>query len=104
MYSNPIFNTDSYKITHWRQYPPKTTKIYSYWESRGGRFSEVVGAPFLTYYIKEYLLRFQRELGGVKRNTASNLYEAFNMLKYHFGGQDYLNHTGWVELSEYISS
>ena len=33
-----ILKTDSYKVTHWRQYPPGTTGVYSYMESRGGRW------------------------------------------------------------------
>ena len=37
---NPILNTDSYKLTHWWQYPPDTRHIYSYLESRGGMFEE----------------------------------------------------------------
>jgi len=28
--------TDSYKATHWKQYPPKTSNVYSYFESRVG--------------------------------------------------------------------
>jgi nicotinamide phosphoribosyltransferase len=33
---NFLLRTDSYKFTHWKQYPPNTTGIYSYLESRGG--------------------------------------------------------------------
>src|ERR1700752_2603279 len=42
---NPILNTDSYKLTHWWQYPPNTRFIYSYVCSRGGFFdhSQVAG-------------------------------------------------------------
>jgi nicotinamide phosphoribosyltransferase len=34
--------SDSYKVTHWRQYPPGTTEVYSYLESRGGRCPQTV--------------------------------------------------------------
>ena len=35
--------TDSYKASHYLQYPPGTESVYSYFESRtGGRFSETV--------------------------------------------------------------
>ncbi len=48
---NPILNTDSYKLTHWWQYPPNTRHIYSYVESRGGMFDETMLA-MLQYIIK----------------------------------------------------
>src|SRR6266550_2807700 len=48
---NPILNTDSYKLTHWWQYPPDTRHIYSYLESRGGMFTETMLA-MLQYIIK----------------------------------------------------
>ena len=32
--------TDSYKVAHHLQYPPGTTRVYSYFESRGGAFEE----------------------------------------------------------------
>ena len=48
---NPILNTDSYKLTHWWQYPPDTRHIYSYVESRGGMFDQTMLA-MLQYIIK----------------------------------------------------
>lgn len=45
-----ILKTDSYKASHYLQYPPGTQYISSYLESRGGPFNEVVFfglAPFL---------------------------------------------------------
>src|SRR6266496_6121462 len=48
---NPILNTDSYKLTHWWQYPPGTRHIYSYLESRGGMFEETMFA-MLQYTLK----------------------------------------------------
>jgi nicotinamide phosphoribosyltransferase len=41
MLTNPILNTDSYKASHWVQYPPNTTALHSYIESRGGRYPTV---------------------------------------------------------------
>ena len=38
--NNIILLTDSYKVSHHVQYPENTTKIYSYFESRGGKFKE----------------------------------------------------------------
>ena len=33
---NPILNTDSYKASHFRQYPAGPTNVFSYVEARGG--------------------------------------------------------------------
>mgnify|MGYP001589368764 CR=1 FL=1 len=49
-----IIDTDSYKASHWLQYPPKTTKVFSYIESRGGRHDKTVFFG-LQYYLKRYL-------------------------------------------------
>lgn len=46
--------TDSYKYSHYKQYPPGTTNVYSYFESRGGKFDQIVFFG-LQYYIKKYL-------------------------------------------------
>ncbi|SDV47316.1 nicotinate phosphoribosyltransferase [Chitinasiproducens palmae] len=54
--SNPILNTDSYKASHFLQYPPEATGMFSYVESRGGRFDETVFFG-LQMLLKEYLCR-----------------------------------------------
>ncbi len=46
-----ILRTDSYKVSHFKQYPEGTTHIYSYLESRGGVFPETVFFG-LNYYLK----------------------------------------------------
>jgi nicotinamide phosphoribosyltransferase len=51
---NILLLTDSYKVSHAKQYPPGTTNIYSYFESRGGEFKETVFFG-LQYFIKRYL-------------------------------------------------
>ena len=51
---NLILNSDSYKFSQWVQYPPNTTGIYSYIESRGGVHSSTVFFG-LQAFIKEYL-------------------------------------------------
>lgn len=37
-----ILNTDSYKASMFKQYPPGTRKVWSYIEARGGRYYEIV--------------------------------------------------------------
>jgi nicotinamide phosphoribosyltransferase len=52
---NIILNTDSYKVSMFKQYPQGTTGVYSYIESRGGRYDRTVFFG-LQAFIKEYLL------------------------------------------------
>ena len=52
---NLILNTDSYKVSMFKQYPTGTTSVYSYIESRGGRYDRTVFFG-LQAFIKEYLL------------------------------------------------
>lgn len=55
MYNTNILTlSDSYKATHWKQYPKGTTKVYSYLESRGGKFDNTMFYG-LQYFIKHYL-------------------------------------------------
>ena len=51
---NIILNSDSYKYSQFNQYPPKTTGVYSYIESRGGVYKSTVFFG-LQAFIKEYL-------------------------------------------------
>ena len=52
---NILLNTDSYKVSMFKQYPAGTTGVYSYIESRGGRYDRTVVFG-LQAFIKEYLL------------------------------------------------
>lgn len=51
---NIILNTDSYKASHYLQYPKGTTHVSSYIESRGGCFAQSVFFG-LQMFLKEYL-------------------------------------------------
>lgn len=55
MKTSIILNADSYKFSQWSQYPPNTTGIYSYIESRGGKYDKTVFFG-LQAFIKEYML------------------------------------------------
>ncbi len=52
--NNLVLQTDSYKFTHWKQYPPGTQFVYSYLESRGGMFPQTLFFG-LQYYLMKYL-------------------------------------------------
>ena len=51
---NLILDTDSYKASHWQQYPPGTHYMFNYLESRGGMFPSVLFFG-LQYLLKAYL-------------------------------------------------
>ncbi len=51
---NLLLNTDSYKLSHHVQYPPGTERVYSYIESRGGRYDRTLFFG-LQAFLREYL-------------------------------------------------
>lgn len=51
---NLLLNTDSYKSSHFLQYPPDASGMFSYFESRGGAFAATVFFG-LQIILKEYL-------------------------------------------------
>lgn len=51
---NLILDVDSYKASHYLQYPPHTSSMFSYFESRGG-LHDVVRFFGLQYILKRYL-------------------------------------------------
>jgi nicotinamide phosphoribosyltransferase len=71
--------TDSYKISHWKQYPPGTEYVYSYFESRGCVVPAWTEVCFfgLQYFLKEYLV------GQVV--SREKIEEAFDVCQHHFG-------------------
>lgn len=50
-----ILATDSYKLSHWPQYPKNTTNIFSYIESRGCSYSDDVMYIGHQPFIKDFL-------------------------------------------------
>lgn len=84
---NILLNTDSYKTSMFKQYPAGTTGVYSYIESRGGRYDKTVFFG-LQAFIKEYLL---------EPITQSDIEIADHILTAH--GEPF-NREGW----EYILS
>lgn len=53
---NLLLNTDSYKASHWLQYPPNTDATFFYIESRGGLYDRTVFFG-LQAILKEYLAK-----------------------------------------------
>ncbi|WP_269582700.1 nicotinate phosphoribosyltransferase [Roseibium sp. Sym1] len=54
--TNPLLATDSYKQSHFRQYPPEARRISAYVEARPNTFSEGVLFFGLQAYLKKVLL------------------------------------------------
>ncbi len=86
---NIMLLTDSYKISHYKQYPPNTTGVYSYFESRGGKFDEV------TFFGLQYLLK--NYLAGVVV-TKEKIDEAEKLYGQHFGDSSLFYRTGWEHI------
>merc|ERR1719277_2115912 len=79
-FNNIVMLTDSYKVTHHLQYPPNTTKIYSYFECRGGEWEEVCFFG-LQYFLKKYMV------GPVVTKEKIDAAEAY--FKSHFSHPQY---------------
>lgn len=84
---NIILLTDSYKLSHYKQYPEGTEKVYSYFESRSG--SEYPETVFfgLQYFIRRYLT------GRVV--TQDKINQAENFARMHMGVDGTFNREGW---------
>lgn len=82
-----ILRSDSYKVSHFKQYPPDTESIYSYLESRGGLFPETVFFG-LNYYLKEYLS---------KPITMADVDRAELRITKHLGPNSF-NRAGWERI------
>ena len=65
-----ILNTDSYKVSHWVQYPPGMDGMFSYIESRGGLYDRSVFFG-LQAILKEYLTRPVTASDIVERYSAT---------------------------------
>lgn len=90
MFENIVLLSDSYKVSHYRQYPPDTKTVYSYFESRyGSKYSETVFFG-LQYFLKRYL--------NGRVVTQEKIDEADELYKQHFGNSKLFNRAGW----EYI--
>jgi nicotinamide phosphoribosyltransferase len=84
---NLLLNTDSYKASHWLQYPPGTDSTFFYVESRGGLYDRTLFYG-LQAILKEYL---------AKPITHADVDEARDVFAAH--GEPF-NETGWRYIIE----
>lgn len=82
---NLLLNTDSYKASHWLQYPPGTDATFFYVESRGGLHDRTVFFG-LQAILKEYLAR---------PVTHADIDEARDLFAAH--GEPF-NESGWRDI------
>src|SRR6185436_19101465 len=85
-----LFDTDSYKLSHYLQYPPGTTSMFSYIESRGGEYDKTVFFG-LQYYLSEYLAH---------RVTVEEVEKAKQFYAVH--GEPF-NYDGWMYIAKELN-
>jgi nicotinamide phosphoribosyltransferase len=84
---NPILNTDSYKTSHFLQYPPGATHVFAYVESRGGVYPRTLFFGLQAILKQEFL----------RPIIAEDIAEARTLLAAH--GEPF-NEAGWMRLVE----
>lgn len=84
---NEILDSDSYKFSHYLQYPPGTTSMCSYIESRGGLYPETVFFGF-QIIAKKFLSH---------RITVEEVEEAREFVEMH--GEPF-NYEGWMYIAK----
>lgn len=88
--NNLLLLTDSYKASHYKQYPQGTTNVYSYLESRGGQFRKTLFFG-LQYFMKNYL--------EGQQVTPAKIAEAKAFFDAHMG-PGMFNEEGWKYIYE----
>ena len=84
--TNLLLMTDSYKVSHWLQFPEGMERSFYYVESRGGEYDEIMvaGVHYLTAILKQ----------GV---TFADVLEADEFYQAHFG-QEIFHKEGWLDI------
>lgn len=86
---NVILHTDSYKLTHWNQYPEGTETVYSYFESRkDAEFDETV-----FFGLRPLLAKIE----GMAV-TKQDVFDAAQLAEAHFGDANLFNFEGWMRI------
>jgi nicotinamide phosphoribosyltransferase len=90
-----VFATDSYKFGgHWRMYDPGTSRIYSYFECRGGR--NTTWEP-VVFGIRHYMALLDKMYRDI---TPGHIILASDIAKSHLGTRDAFNAEGWLEMKK----
>jgi len=91
---NIILMSDSYKVSHFKQYPKGTEYVYSYFESRGcdNKGWDSVCFFGLQYFLKRYMV------GEVV--TMAKIEEAAELYAAHFGDETMFYREGWEHIAK----
>lgn len=84
---NPILDTDSYKVAHWKFYRTGTERVYSYLESRGGENDEIMTAG-----INPVLYKFGQPIELWMLDAAEDFFGK------HFMTTEYTNKKLWKDI------
>jgi len=92
---NLILNTDSYKASHFLQYPKGTTRVSSYIESRGGKWDRA-----LFFGLQMALLEYLSKPITQKDIDEADEFWAGHGLPFNRGGWEYIlkKHNGYLPL------
>ncbi len=93
--NNIVALTDGYKFSHWKQLPPKTTKMVSHGMPRHSKLFPEVTFFGLQYLIKAYFMGPNQD-GRVVTNDMID--EAYHICRDYFGDADTFNYQGWKDL------
>ncbi|TDQ61815.1 nicotinamide phosphoribosyltransferase [Maritalea mobilis] len=96
MRTNPILNTDSYKASHFLQYPEGVTTVYSYIEARGPKDHDLLFFG-LQMFIKSYLTT---PITAEDIDEAEEIFTAHG-LPFHREGWAYIleKHNGYMPIA-----
>jgi nicotinamide phosphoribosyltransferase len=89
--NNLLLETDSYKLSHWWQYPSDAQTVYSHLMSRGGFWKNTL------FFGLQYILK-SCFVGNVF--TKADIDEAAAFSADHFGSDKVFNVKGWTRLLE----
>lgn len=98
LFGNIIKKTDSYKPSHWKQYPKRTRYIRSYLESRGS-VTDRFGNPRYRYTVPFGLYYYLRMYLAGKVITREMIEECKVFFEQHLG-PDIFNYDGWIRMLE----
>jgi len=88
---NPLLGSDSYKFTHYPQYPWDTEYVYSYMCSRGGMWKRALWTGLQGILKNQFVGQFFNE---------QNVIHAADWSAKHFGDPTVFNFKGWMRMLE----
>ncbi|CAE8642101.1 unnamed protein product [Polarella glacialis] len=93
---NIIMLTDSYKVSHYVQYPEGTEEVYSYFESRGFDSTQVAGHPTVCFFGLQYFIKRYLEGPVVTLERINRAQTFFD--KHFLGTGAKFNREGWMHI------